>query len=367
MKKCLLITLSCLCVWLMASSQDGSLDNSFGTGGKQIYNFGFPYFDVQAGCLQPDGKIIVAGGASNEAVNKTRDFFLARFLPDGTLDNSFGNNGISYAAFGIYDDEFVSKVIVKSDGSILAGGTNYKYTSYNGFTAVCKFKSNGQVDSSFGNNGRFMPEMAGPLGDMVLQPDGKILLSTQYPGHILRINTDGTVDHTFTYNQFNQNNTFPFASKYMKLYPDGKILVAGAYSHVSNSGSPYFLKLRPNGVLDSSFGTNGLKMLDTILVYDEVIFTEDNQGRLLRCTSYGSFYNDSLELAITRYLPSGEEDISFGTQGTVSLDAGTNRFFRDPPTSFQVLANGKILFGGLILNEQGIRQMAAIRLQGTGS
>src|SRR3954453_23200558 len=102
---------------------DGSLDASFGTNGKVTTDFPGLVAAISAVVVQPDGKIVVAGGAY-PLFTFTGDFKVARYNPDGTLDTSFGNGGIVTTAFP-GDGSFAFAVALQSDGKIIAAGTDF--------------------------------------------------------------------------------------------------------------------------------------------------------------------------------------------------------------------------------------------------
>jgi uncharacterized delta-60 repeat protein/uncharacterized repeat protein (TIGR01451 family) len=100
---------------------DGSLDASFGTGGKVTTDFGGGSFDEAHGvALQADGKIIVAGTSTSSVPGSTLDFALARYNTDGILDSSFGTGGKVTTGFGGFDE--AHGVAVQADGKIIAAG-----------------------------------------------------------------------------------------------------------------------------------------------------------------------------------------------------------------------------------------------------
>ena len=105
---------------------DGTLDSSFGSGGKvitAINNYGGYGKSV---AVQSDGKIVVAGECSNSRDN---DFAVARYNPNGTLDVSFGTGGKLLTAVGSGHDHGRS-VILQSDGRIVVAGDSYNGTNY---------------------------------------------------------------------------------------------------------------------------------------------------------------------------------------------------------------------------------------------
>ncbi|MCP4915293.1 MAG: hypothetical protein GY913_00075, partial [Proteobacteria bacterium] len=79
---------------------DGSLDTSFGSGGKVTYNAGGAGEHIKAIDVQPDGKILVAGTTNASGTN---DFFVARYTSAGVLDTSFSGDGIHVCSMGGVD------------------------------------------------------------------------------------------------------------------------------------------------------------------------------------------------------------------------------------------------------------------------
>src|SRR5215471_12254054 len=161
-------------------TSDGSLDNSFGQGGKALNSIS-QYTYISSGALQSDGKILVAGSISNSG------FLLTRFSADGAVDNSFGTLGTSVIANADYGN-FASGLAIQGDGKIVEVGgailnddclANISYCPTH-FT-MFRFKTNGSLDSSFGQNGRVTtsvgPNRAGYASSVVVQPDGKIVVA----------------------------------------------------------------------------------------------------------------------------------------------------------------------------------------------
>ena len=92
------------------------MDESFDGDGKLTLAFSGNAY-ATAAAVQPDGKLIVAGCASN---GNDDDFALARFNADGTLDTTFGDDGKITTDFG--HDETITSLVIQSDGKIVAGG-----------------------------------------------------------------------------------------------------------------------------------------------------------------------------------------------------------------------------------------------------
>jgi uncharacterized delta-60 repeat protein len=189
-----------------AAVSPGSLDASFGTGGKVLTDLGAGGGVASDAVLQPNGDIVVSGG-----------FGLARYLPGGQLDKSFGTGGLAPAGFA-GDAISGTAVAVQPDGKIIWVGTQSNPDFPPGSTfqfAVARFNPNGSLDSGFGTGGKasaefFAPPLLGAqeFADAVLvQPDGKILVAgsarqgqnrfAPTQGAIARYTANGTLDSGF--------------------------------------------------------------------------------------------------------------------------------------------------------------------------
>jgi uncharacterized delta-60 repeat protein len=206
---------------------DGSPDTSFGTLGKALIPGGR---HVDSALLQPDGKIVL-GGLSN--------FTLARLLPNGSLDTSFGNGGISFQIFGIYCE--LKSIKLQPDGKIVATGyllgVEPKYV-------ITRYNANGTRD-------QFFPEIQEYLdadefgGDVLIQPDGKIVFAGRVASGpyqrfaVHRYYANGLRDVTWNFrtNQNNQGVPLPYPIARLGAVvrlQQGKILVAGGTTTASH-------------------------------------------------------------------------------------------------------------------------------------
>ena len=166
---------------------DGSLDQSFGTGG--VVNSG-PGRSV---AIDPIGRILVGGLAKVGKGNSVRtNMSLKRYSPTGVLDSSFGSGGLAIADFGAGTSSSVWNIELAAGGDILVGGT--VGTSF----GIARFTSNGLVDTTFGVDGSVSGPGASGRG-MVMQPDGKIVVTGQWNNDfgLVRLNRDGTTDTSF--------------------------------------------------------------------------------------------------------------------------------------------------------------------------
>ena len=285
-------------IGLARYNTDGSLDPTFGTGGKVITNIAANKADVITSlALQPDGKI-VAAGFNGAAVSPQipSDFVLVRYNSNGSLDATFGAGGIVITDFN-NDIDFASSLVIQADGKMVAGGWTYNLNDHSYDFALARYDLSGNLDNSFGSGGKVVIDLSNSvqndpggelLTSMVLLPNGKILAAgTGEPNRhttatdflIARFNSDGSLDTTFGNGgkvTTDFNGTIDFATS-IALQPDGRFVVAGIAngwlqdtlepalkinSNVSSTHSPTFsdfavARYNPDGSLDQSFGTGG--------------------------------------------------------------------------------------------------------------
>jgi uncharacterized delta-60 repeat protein len=156
-------------------SPNGTLDAGFGNGGvaRTAFTTGFHY--PRAVAIQPDGKLIVVGSASNPNTS-TDAIAVARYSANGALDAAFGNGGkVTTALLGFRD--VANVVVVQSDGKILIGGS--ALTCFGRgcltYTALVRYNIDGSVDGSFGSGGHVVAPSIGAVDVVALAGDGSIL------------------------------------------------------------------------------------------------------------------------------------------------------------------------------------------------
>lgn len=231
-------------------NSNGSYDNTFGTGGVASTDFGnFDYGKTVA--IQADGKILAAGKSAD--ANYIADFSIARYLSNGTLDNTFGTGGKLKINLGSAH-ECVTSIAIQNNGSIILAG----YSSYvNLDCALLRLTSAGTVDNTFGSGGKVITDLSGGYNDdiqsLAIQTDGKILAAgQQWFGKfaLIRYTTSGALDSTFGTNGF---VTTSFGSGFSQgssvlIRSDNKILVTGTSG--GNSGLDFGLALYSSGLLN---------------------------------------------------------------------------------------------------------------------
>lgn len=215
-------------------NSDGSLDTTFGTGGKVATSFGFDDFASDA-ALQQDGKIVAVGSVARTP--REQDFVTARYNPDGSLDASFGTGGKVITNFDTFDS--ARSVAVQADGKLMVAGSAKNFAGIVppggvALLAFARYNSNGSLDATFGSGGTETVGFSNNLvflTRMVLRPDGKMVVtvSLDVGFTVAQINSDGSLDLSFGTGGKADAVFFGVGdlAADLALQPDGKIVVAG--------------------------------------------------------------------------------------------------------------------------------------------
>lgn len=336
------------------SAQSGSLDISFGTGGKVTTDFGSGYDDGRSVAIQNDGKIVVAGTSHN---GTNTDFSLVRYNSDGNLDNTFGSGGIVTTDFGS-DYDYGSSVAIQSNGKIVVAGYSRNGTYYD--FGLVRYNNDGSLDNTFGTFGKLLTDIGGESDlafSLAIQSDGKILvagycddgLSADFA--LVRYNTDGSLDNSF---DSDGKATTDFGSpgdegSSVVIQTDGKIVVVG-HTQISRY---HFALVRYNndGSLDNTFGSGGKVITD----FGGYGYGGD-MGRSVAIQGDGkiivagySFNSDYCYFALARYNNNGILDNAFDFDGKVTTANGMGN-------SLVLQSDGKIIVAGesVVLGDWGL-------------
>ena len=336
----------------------------------------------------PDGSILVVGGLNNyNAVESPR---IIKLNPDGTMHDIFASgfindtgsyingafvlpNGniflsgrIVYSCSQEPDGEcFGTTLILNPDGSLNDYSTEVSITSSSGegfafllpdgkilvngdhsnsemnyqTRGLTRLNADGSVDYTFADiNTQGLSYYDIRIADIAVQSDGKILGVGDFEftknGHIsndiFRLNPDGTYDSTFTSN-LNDSNSTEFEA--VKVLPDDSIFIGGAfYNYNDQNGYNRFVKLDPNGVLDTSFSVGSF---GSFRIYDLEI---QNNDKIIVVGNFNTFAGQNIR-KILRFNLDGTLDMSYNHSNNI----GNNI---EAVHKVYILNSSKVLFGG---------------------
>jgi uncharacterized delta-60 repeat protein len=296
----------------------GALDRTFGRGGEVSTYFGRDTNGAYAVAIQSDGRIVAAGVASGGAA--ATGIAVARYNANGSLDPTFGDGGRVVTDFD-GSLALASAILVQPDGKIVVAGQRTPMNSFADFLLV-RYTTSGALDQSFGNGGSvstdFQPGWADLAFGVALAPGGKIVAAgwglpqgAGSPGVIdlARYNPDGSLDTSFGQDgtvvsrPAEDNGAFSVV-----VQPDGKMVVAG---FVGLSGLT-LLRYSANGTLDLVMTTGPTGYANDVV--------RQPDGKLVAVGTTGLSGTDS-SFAIARFTRAGRPDKSFHG-GEVRTDMG---------------------------------------------
>lgn len=350
-----------------ALGADGDLDPTFGKGGKVFTSFGYPSQAGTAMAIDPGGRIVVAGFTFDATANI--DFGVARYLPDGPLDPTFGSGG--FVATDFFGGEDIPQgVAIQPDGRIVVAGSAIQGFNYD--FALVRYNVDGTLDGSFDGDGRVTTDFFGPTGSgdiasaVAIQPDGKILIAGSA---LVRYTAGGVLDSTFGVGGFVNTTVFGegFGSFALALQPDRNIVVAGAFAQTGSPTADDWLLARYDtvGNPDLSFGTNGSVKTDFFGRGDvarALALLPD--GRIVAAGSAGEAGAPGAVFAVARYLENGTPDPTFDGDGrrTSNLDG-----FDEVAYGVAVQTDGKLVLAGTAANPDFTLDFALVRYDVNGS
>lgn len=249
---------------LVKLTSDGTLDTSFGGDGKVLT--GWDGSDGWANAvIGGAGDTIITAGTG--PIGGTRQFALAKHLPNGSLDDTFGNAGKVLVDLGGTNAEAYG-VVVDANGSLVVAGRYYVNNSWE--VAAVRFSSDGVVDTNFGANGMVLIGSVSDQRDFVtsvaLDGQNRILIAgyteNQEELFVLRLLADGSVDTTFADDGFLVSDLGAAGAQARVVAVDSqdRILLGGAI--VQSDTNALLLRLLSDGTVDDSFGEAGKIILD---------------------------------------------------------------------------------------------------------
>jgi uncharacterized delta-60 repeat protein len=290
--------------------------------------------------------------------------FNSSFSQAGSLDLSFGKQGIVRTDFGSMDvfyDNQCQQILLAPDG------TFYLVIEMNMQTLLTHRLANGTIDLTYGEQGYSVPVFI-RQPKAVMQLDGKIVvggtaqISNKKDFALARFNTDGTPDNNFSGDGY---VTIDFTSTDdsffgLALQADGKIVAVGStYDNVRDRIA--ITRFNPDGTLDNSFSGDGKQVTNLIGGAGAAAVAIQPDGKIV----IAGYFNKAgvYSMAIARYLPDGAIDVAFADNGFRFITSGWNSNAK----AIAIQNDGKIVAAGFTLNELNIMKFMLARLNSDGS
>lgn len=359
---------------LVRYNVDGTLDNTFGSGGKVITPIGSGNDAATGVAIQSDGKILVSGLAND-------DFALVRYNANGTLDTTFGGKGAkgiitTHISRGSNDVPLDMKL--QTDGKILIAGVTFPSKGGSGI-ALVRYNADGSLDKSFDGDGiatLFLPAPVSGFSEStevaIDSATGKIVVATRMADGasivVAHFNTNGSLDKSFGNGVgyvFLYGTAVPSlvqtSNPSLAIQADSKILVTFTTSDAVSQADIRLVRLTPIGSLDATFDGDGIVTTHLPVTFDlpgSIVIQADGkivvggvQGVLLDPTSWGFFlahYNTDGSLDDGSATDSTPLD-SFGTGG-IAVSSGV-LVSANYGVDLALRSDGRLIIAGTSMND----------------
>lgn len=365
----------------MAQAAAGDLDPTFGTGGMVTTDINRSTDIANAVAVQADGKSVVVGTTYKNNDFSSEDFVVTRYNTDGTLDSTFGRGGKVRTDFpGLA--AVPSSVVIQSDGKIVVAGGAFPLFTFSGNIKVVRYNSNGSLDTSFGAGGIVTTNF--PQGsyafDVALQTDGKIIAagtvfvdfnigdSSNTDFALARYNPDGTPDATFGSGGQVSTDFVGFEDDAFSvlIQPDGKIVAVGSANDPATFYDFAAARYLSNGTIDTTFGVAGKVRTD----FGDQNFDRarsaalQTDGKIVAAGFAISHGGGVQNFAVARYTSNGSLDTTFSRVGKTQIDFGN---CCQSATKVLLQSDGKIITVGGSNGESGDDDFLLARLSSRGS
>jgi uncharacterized delta-60 repeat protein len=359
---------------LFAIAQPGTLDPEFNEDGKAIYSHTiYPSTYGNHTIVQPDGRILVTGGA--EGVDETPVGIVLRYMPDGTPDKSFSQDG-RMALVNNEFDTYGRAIALLPDGRIVVLTALDNETS--SIVVLYCFHPDGTPDFSFGEQGNVRFDLDSRyLGTyaMTVQADGKIVFAG-YIGeddeefntvYMTRYFPDGSIDSLFGVNGlFSALIGDGYTSiNSLAVQPDGHIVATG-YCAINNAEGLLTIRVTPEGELDATFHQDGIATMMFPTGFSSALGLVIQPDGKIVIGGYVISEVGNSDICVVRYTAHGYPDPDFDEDGILIYSPSV---YHDRARGLCLQPDGKIVLGGYVHqsgNVAGAGNAALIRLLPNG-
>ena len=349
------------------------LDPAFGASGVLASDLGGD--DLANGlAIRPGGSVVVAGSSFDEMM-------AAQYAPDGTLDPSFGTGGVVRISRDPTLSSAASDVALQQDGKVVLAGRELAAVSGSSLfdIAVARLNPDGTRDASFGGgDGVVYLDLQGQQNEataVALDSAGRIVVagrSWAVGGNsdavVVRLLPDGSLDSSFGKQGvvvLDLRSNFDVANG-LAVQADGALVVAGSYQ--PSVPTPWLVSLRPDGSRDRRFGHMGLVTPSVSGAWYDVTVQRDGriitagQVALLTLATGGQ----ASDLTVARYLQDGTADAGFGVGGMATVRVDPSGARHGQAAGVAVRADGTVLAVGAAM-ATNVSDMVAATLLADGT
>lgn len=293
--------------------------------------------------VQANGMLLGVGTATDAVDLGEENNGITRFFSDGTIDTSFGINGVvstDIPAFGVtHWDNWATDIVIQSDGKFIVGGGVWTRASSAENITLARYNANGSLDTTFAGTGYVVLDFGSQewdaLADVKLQTDGKIVVAgytfvpgsgrtpSQYRFALARYNANGTLDTTFSGDGLltTSMGTADSTGKALAIQNDGKLVVVGsAYQGTTPKYDMAVARYLSNGNLDTTFDGDGKAYVNFANKYDHgSAIALQADGKILIA---GEVDSDDLggaaKFGVVRLTTAGRLDTTFDGDGKLT-------------------------------------------------
>jgi uncharacterized delta-60 repeat protein len=296
--------------FLAKYNHDGSMDTTFASKGILL-----PKENNYVSFLtQGDGKILASGYYSD-----LNAYGVARYLQNGTPDSSYGQNGIIMTLPPGTDGTSNGPEFLQSNDKFITSNIVHRDTPYSSIYTISRYNTDGTLDASFGHNGKITSDTS--IYVIYKQENDKLWVRSGPVDYhsdsmlIVRYTADGIIDSSFGQNG---KTVFHFNIGTTSEQQDGSFIISGRVGLGPNATQALY-KVKSNGLLDSTFGENG-----KVLTFSMWLTIQHND-KIITGESISDVFGTS-KIKLTRYTSDGIIDSTFGRNGLVITDVDPNSF-----------------------------------------
>lgn len=330
----------------------------FGNNGRVILSEDIKNQNIGgSSVIDYNGRIVFTTSGRLYNDDDDSDFFTIRYLNDGTIDTSFGVNGI--VKTNIVDaggSDYSYGIAIDSQNRIIVVGNGIEFSGVSNYYAIVRYLEDGSLDLTFGVNGiKLLPPLFtnDSLTSVVIDSNDNIIVSGTFETSttiIIRLlETTGDFDLSFGTSELGYTILTPnsFYPK-IKLDSQDRIILSGT-NFIDGKGNFLLARLTSNGILDSNFGIDGIIILDLegtggdSSAFNIAIDSEDNYYLVGSRT----IITDFPYIVAVKYNSIGERDMTFGENGIAKIEPG----IFSTATTVTIDAQNKLIIGGYSLVE----------------